>query len=298
MTDRLKNALQADAAAVESRLLSLYPSTDDPDIGLIYRAEKYSLMAGGKRIRPFLTLEFCRAFGGKNDGLALAFAASVELVHTFSLIHDDLPCMDNDDLRRGKPTSHRVFGEDVALQVGDSMCIRAFETILGCGLADADTLLRGALALSRAAGSGGMVGGQITDMRGEKEKFDFDTLRKLHAMKTGAMIRVSAELGCIAAGLRPGCAEYADAIGYAENIGLAFQIVDDILDVTADSAVLGKNTGSDSENGKTTFLSFMDIGEAREYAGRVTGDAVAAIKKYPSCDILADLALWLLERGS
>lgn len=302
MTDRLKTALSRDAEAVEKKLLSLYPETADPDIALIQKAEKYSLMAGGKRIRPFLVLEFCRAFSGEPDGTdtdaALAFAAAVEQVHTFSLIHDDLPCMDDDDLRRGRPTSHKVFGEAVALQTGDSMCIRAFETILGSGSADPETLARAALALSRAAGGNGMVGGQVTDMRGEREQFDFDTLLKLHSLKTGAMIRVSAKLGCIAAGIPEGDERMAAADRFAAGTGLAFQIIDDVLDVTSDAAALGKNTGSDSENGKTTFLSFMSVEEARAYAKKVTDEAKAAISGYPQCGILCELADWLLERSN
>jgi geranylgeranyl pyrophosphate synthase len=305
MTDRLGAALAADAAAVGSKLLSLYPETADPDIGLVYRAEKYSLMAGGKRIRPFLVMETAKAFSGGASperreaigGTALCFAAAVEMMHTFSLIHDDLPCMDDDDLRRGRPTSHKAFGEAVALLAGDSLAIRPFLTIMNCPTASDTEARRAAAALAAAAGSDGMIGGQVTDMRGETEKLDFDTLLKLHSLKTGAMIKVSCALGCIAAGLADGDPAFRAAQSYAAGIGLAFQIVDDVLDATADPAALGKNAGSDAKNGKTTFLSFMDISDARGYARRVTSDAVAALDGFGGCELLRDLAGWLLERS-
>ena len=295
MMRTLKQAMADNCAAVEEKLLTLFPDTSDPDIGLLYSAQKYSLMAGGKRIRPFIVTEVCRMFGG-NDEAALTFGAGIELLHTFSLIHDDMPCMDNDDFRRGRPTSHKVFGEAIALQTGDAMCIKAFETILGCPGISAESARDAAYELAVSSGSLGMVGGQITDMRGESEKFDFDTLLKLHSMKTGALIRLSAKLGCIAAGIGRDDGRYVACTEYASYIGLAFQIVDDILDAVSDEATLGKSVGSDKESGKTTFLSFMSVGEARGYASDVTEKAKKALSGIEGAEMLLELADFLLTR--
>lgn len=296
MSRNLKQALAEDCAAVEEKLLSLYPQSGDTDVALLYDAQKYSLMAGGKRIRPFIVMEVCRALGGDMNA-ALQFGAAIEQLHTFSLIHDDMPCMDNDDFRRGRPTSHKVYGEAVALQTGDAMCIKAFQTVLECPDVPAETAREAAYELAVSSGSLGMVGGQVTDMRGEREQFDFDTLLKLHSMKTGALIRLSAKLGCIAAGIGREDERYKACVEYASGIGLAFQIVDDILDATSDAQTLGKSVGSDRESGKTTFLSFMGIDEARAYATLVTDKAKAAIAGMEGFEILLELADFLLTRN-
>ena len=267
-------------------------NNEDGDIKYVYDAMQYSFFAGGKRIRPFLVLEFCRMFGG-NMKIAQDFAVAIEMVHTYSLIHDDLPCMDNDDYRRGKLTNHKVFGDAVATLAGDALLTYAFEVIAGSG-ADNAQIAEAVLKLANGAGAQGMIGGQIIDMRAEKEKIGYETLLKLHSKKTGALICLSAELGCIAAGA---CDENREkALQYARNIGLCFQIIDDILDVTGDFETLGKKTGSDTENSKTTFLSFMSVEDATAYAEKLTNDAISAIDGLNRCENLIGLAKFLLTR--
>ena len=289
----LQLVMDRDATMTEDALKKYY--TDDEDIQILLDAERYSLFAGGKRIRPLLTLEFCRLFGGE-DGAALPFACAVEMIHTYSLIHDDLPCMDNDDMRRGKPTNHKVFGETNTLLAGDSLLTGAFEAAASNTVAGAEISAKAVAYLANCAGRYGMVGGQIMDLEGEKKKLTLDQLLKLHSMKTGALICAASVMGALAAGVAftDPCME--DVITYAENIGLAFQIVDDILDQTGDSALLGKNVGSDAANEKNTFLSFYTVEEAQFYADRLTHDAVTAIRKYPGSETLCALAEWLATR--
>ena len=290
----VRAALAANAAAVEEKLASYYPVSADPDISLCREAEKYSLLAGGKRIRPFLVTEFCRLFRGNGEA-ALCFACGIEMMHTFSLIHDDLPCMDDDDLRRGRPTSHVRFGEATALLCGDALSIRAFDAILGAPC-DASARVRAARALAAAAGADGMIAGQLTDLRGETERLDFETLHKLHGQKTGAMIRLGARLGCIAAGLPDESEAFRAADLYAAKIGLVFQIIDDILDVTSDAATMGKSVGGDAVDHKTTFMTYMSPAEAYAYAEKLTDEAKDAIRSYPGSELLLDLADYLLTR--
>lgn len=268
---------------------------EDKDIKTVTDSMRYSLLSGGKRIRPFLTLEFCRLFGGHNDA-SLSFAAAIEFIHTFSLIHDDLPCMDDDEMRRGKPTNHMVYGEATALLAGDALALHAFGMITENEKASAFARLNAVSVLSKASADMGMVGGQIIDMYGEENKLTFDVLLKLHSLKTGALIRASAVLGCLAADIPLNDERMTSAITYSENIGLAFQIIDDILDKEGNEALLGKPIGSDGENGKTTFLSFMSVEEARKYALDLTEKAKKAIEKYPGSETLIALADYLLYR--
>jgi geranylgeranyl diphosphate synthase type II len=234
-------------------------------------------------------------FGGEDEA-ALPFACAVEMVHTYSLIHDDLPCMDNDDMRRGKPTNHKVFGETNALLAGDSLLTGAFEAAASNVAAGAEISAKAVAYLANCAGRYGMVGGQIMDLEGEHKKLTLDQLLKLHSMKTGALISAASVMGALAAGVSFSDPCMEDVITYAENIGLAFQIVDDILDQTGDSATLGKNVGSDAANEKNTFLSFYTVEEAQFYADRLTSEAVAAIRKYPNSETLCTLAEWLATR--
>lgn len=295
MNDLLKDALLSNSLAIDKRINEIYGDFDDPDTSEVRKAELYSLTAGGKRIRAFLVNEFCRACGGDASD-SLDFAVAIEMMHTFSLIHDDLPCMDNDDMRRGKPTSHKVFGEATALLAGDSLVIRSLMTAADNSRVPRNAALEAVRLICNAVSSEGMIGGQIIDMRGESEKLDFDTLLKLHRKKTGDLIIVSAKLGCLAAGVTPDDDRFEAATRYAEKIGLAFQIVDDILDVTADPTVLGKNTGSDTSSNKTTFLSFMTIEEARQYASKLTSEAKAALACFEHAEVLHALADYLLIR--
>lgn len=295
MNDMLSSALSRNSAAIDEAIERLYSSFTDEDTKEVRKAELYSLTAGGKRIRAFLVNEFCRACGG-DFASSLDFALAIEMMHTFSLIHDDLPCMDDDDLRRGKPTSHKVFGEATALLAGDSLAIRSIHTAANNVHVSPETALAAAKVLADAACSEGMIGGQIIDMRGETEDLDFDTLLKLHRKKTGALIIASAKLGCLAAGIKPSDKLFVCAERYAERIGLTFQIIDDILDVTSDVSVLGKNVGVDSTRHKTTFLSFMNVEQAREYAMSLTEEAKTALEGFDDPSLLLALADYLLIR--
>lgn len=295
MNDLLKEALSSNSQAIDARINEIYRTFDDPDTREVREAELYSLTAGGKRIRAFLVNEFCRACGG-NIADSLDFAVAIEMMHTFSLIHDDLPCMDNDDMRRGKPTSHKVFGEATALLAGDSLVIRSLMTAANNQQVPCNISLRAVNLICNAVSSEGMIGGQIIDMRGEREVLDFETLLKLHRKKTGEVIIVSAMLGCLAAGVDSDDAKFNAAVRYAEKIGLTFQIIDDILDVIADPAVLGKNVGSDASENKTTFMSFMSVDEARQYAAKLTTEAKEALACFEHADLLYALADYLLVR--
>lgn len=287
----IEAALCASAEKVASALRRCYPADAEKDT--LYNAELYSLMAGGKRIRPFLTLEFCRLFGGSEEA-AMPFACAVEMMHTFSLIHDDLPCMDNDDLRRGRPTSHKMFGEATALLAGDSLELRAVKTaLLNVQVSPLDSR-RAATVLADCAGK--MIEGQVMDMAAEREAISMEQLLTLQSQKTGALMEVSAAMGCIAAGIEDDAPEMNDAVLYAGRIGLAFQIIDDILDAQSTAEELGKSVGSDARDGKTTFLSFMSADEARSYARRVTDAAIDAVAGYHGSETLVALAEWLLTR--
>ena len=287
--------LKENAALVE-KALAAYLAENDADFAEELDAERYALLSRAKRVRPTLVLEFCRLFGGK-DAAALPFACAVEMVHTYSLIHDDLPCMDDDDLRRGRPTCHKVYGEATALLAGDGLLTRAFGVIASSKEVSGDIVRDAVGVLSRAAGSFGMIGGQVMDLAGEHQKLPLDTLKKLHAHKTGAMIEVSATLGCLAAGLSLDDPRTAAAKRFARGVGLAFQIVDDVLDVTADAALLGKPIGSDAENEKTTFLSYYTVNEALEYARAVTNEAKEALAGLPQTAFLTGLADYLVSRN-
>ena len=289
----LELLMNRDATMTEDALRKYY--AEDEDIRVLLDAERYSLFAGGKRIRPLLTLEFCRMFGGE-DAAALPFACAVEMIHTYSLIHDDLPCMDDDEMRRGKPTNHKVFGESTALLAGDSLLTGAFEAAASNTEVGADVAAKAVAYLASCAGRYGMVGGQIMDLEGEKKKLTLDQLLKLHSLKTGALISAASVLGALAAGVELTDPRMEDVVTYAENIGLAFQIVDDILDRTGDSAELGKNVGVDAEHEKNTFLSFFTVEEAQFYADRLTREAINAIRKYRDSDALCTLAEWLATR--
>ncbi len=295
MNKELTKAFEENYSAVDGTVEKIYGALSDPDTEEVRKAELYSLTAGGKRIRAFLVNEFCYVCGGLFEACA-PYAAAIEMMHTFSLIHDDLPCMDNDDMRRGKPTSHKVFGEATALLAGDSLAVRAFLTIAENEKVYPEYNLEAVRVLAEAVCSEGMIGGQIIDLRGEREALDFDTLLKLHAKKTGALIIASAKLGCIAAGLDDTDPRYKAAEEYASSIGLAFQIVDDILDATSSLEQLGKNVGVDKDRNKTTFLSFMSIEDARKYAHKLTERAKASLAVFNDCDKLCELADYLLTR--
>lgn len=256
-------------------------------------AMTYSLTAGGKRIRPALTLAFCRACGGDWEK-ALPLACALEMIHTYSLIHDDLPCMDNDDMRRGKPSCHKAFGEDTALLAGDGLLTAAFQTILSADL-PAETIRQAGLVLARAAGPAGMIGGQVMDLANEGRTVDAARLRETDMLKTGALIRAAAAMGCIAAGAPAELRKAADR--YAADIGLAFQILDDILDTVGDPAALGKAVGSDAANDKSTYVTLLGLEGAKAEAERLRASAVEALAAFgPEADALRELAGLLAGR--
>lgn len=258
------------------------------------KAMAYSLSNGGKRIRPLLTLEFCRLCGGDYKK-AIPFALGAEMIHTYSLIHDDLPCMDDDDMRRGKPSSHKVFGEANALLAGDALLTLAFETVLSAEDVSAEAKVKAALELAKAAGCSGMIAGQVMDLANEGKSAPLDDIKKTDRLKTGEMIRVSCVMGCIAAGADEEKIRAAEI--YSGNIGLAFQIVDDILDVTSDAETLGKPIGSDSENEKSTYVSLLGLEKSAEYAAELTKDAKNALDIFgDEGDFLAMLADMLAGR--
>ncbi len=301
MTD-IKKKMAEVAAEVEASL-SEYVKADGNLYDIIYDAMRYSLLGGGKRIRPFIVLEFA-ALAAREAGLdieyakkaAMPYACALEMIHTYSLIHDDLPCMDNDDLRRGKPTCHIKFGEANGLLAGDGLLTLAFGIAAKNTFADFKANCEAVALISDCAGAGGMIGGQILDLIGETQAFDLPTLEKLQSLKTGELIRCAALIGCLAGGgserLKVAAAEYS------LGIGRAFQVIDDILDATGDEKLLGKPIGSDEEKGKTTFLTFLTVDEARKYAVGLTERAKEAISPFAGCETLLALADYLLYRKS
>lgn len=253
----------------------------------------YSVSAGGKRIRPVLALEFCRVCGGNEDN-ALCAACALEMIHTFSLIHDDLPCMDDDDMRRGKPSCHKVYGEAASLLAGDALLNMAYEVICG-GNNTAEVKLAFVSELSAAAGVNGMIGGQVIDTL-----YDGDITEKLlldmYDMKTGALLKAACRMGCIAAGADKELLSHADR--YAERLGLAFQIKDDILDVYGDERLLGKPVGSDEKSGKITYASLNGLEKSRKTAERLTNEALEELDCFRDNEFLRELTMYLLKRES
>jgi len=251
---------------------------------------RYSLLAGGKRVRPVLVLEFCRICGG-DWKKALPFAAALEMIHTYSLIHDDLPCMDNDDYRRGRLTNHKVYGEACAVLAGDGLLTAAFETAVKADL-PAVALADAVRVLSFCAGEAGMVGGQILDLEGEQKTCTAEEIHLIHKLKTGALISAGCQLGVIAAG---GSSEQLEAARqYASGIGLAFQLRDDILDVTGDAAKLGKKTGMDVN--KNTFVKLYGLERCEEMVKEETDSAISALAAFPDAAFLTELANYLAGR--
>lgn len=265
----------------------------------VYEAMRYSLMAGGKRIRPILCVAVAEMLGG-NVEEAIKAACAIECIHTYSLIHDDLPCMDNDDLRRGKPTCHKVFPENIALLAGDGLLNMAFE-ILSSNSINIDDSVRIKLirALSKASGTEGMIGGQVIDLEGEnKTDMTLDKLINMHAHKTGALIQVSTEMGCILGNISDSGSLKFDYIhDFSSRVGLTFQIKDDILDVIGNRASLGKNIGSDAESGKNTFVTILGLSNAEEYLESLTNEALSALDYFgEDAWFLRELGIALLRR--
>lgn len=263
---------------------------------VVAEAMKYSIENGGKRIRPILTLEFCRLCGGSAED-ALPFACAVEMIHTYSLIHDDLPCMDDDDMRRGKPSCHIRFKENFALLAGDALLTHAFSSALSCDFAKREPLrtIKALSLLAEGAGNMGMIAGQVTDLQSEGKEISSDTLEMMDKLKTGALIRASAGMGVVVAGGSDEQLEKAQL--YASKLGHAFQVVDDILDVIGDEESLGKPIGSDAASGKSTYVSLLGLEMSRIYAGKLTDEALSALEFFgEESEYLKQLSQKLLSR--
>lgn len=289
----LKQYMDTVAKDVE-KLLAADLESDDPSVDVIWESMRYSALAGGKRLRPFLCVATAEMLHGDRRA-ALFFGAALEMIHTYSLIHDDLPCMDNDDLRRGKPTCHKVYGDATALLAGDALLTEAFSLIAHAGFLSAEDRVSAISILTEACGNSGMIGGQVMDMRAEQEEISIDELHKLHSLKTGALIVAAARLGLLAAHVDDPEVQ-SRAVAYAGNVGMAFQIVDDWLDVYGEEELLGKPIGSDSQQSKTTFMSFFDKDEAMSYAGWLTDRAIESIVPIQGSEMLQELARTLLNR--
>lgn len=264
---------------------------------VIFDSMRYSVENGGKRVRPLLTLLFCDACGG-DVKKALPVAEAVEYIHTYSLIHDDLPCMDNDDFRRGKPSNHKVYGEAFALLAGDGLLTAAFERITDlhkAGLYSADVAVNAIYTLSHLAGSRGMIGGQVIDLINEDNAdADIDSLMLMDNLKTGALIEAACVMGCIVAEADE--AKKKAAAEFAKKIGLAFQIKDDILDVTGTLEKLGKMVGSDEQNGKSTYVTLLGVDKCQELVDKLTEEAMSALEAFDDNEALKEYAEYLSKR--
>ena len=278
----------------EAEIDRLLPLNDYP-YNEVLKAGRYSLLLGGKRIRPIITAEFCKLNGGKSE-YSHNFAVALEMIHTYSLIHDDLPCMDNDDLRRGQPSCHKAFGEDTALLAGDTLLTEAFNVISKANL-PSDRIVKATRCLSYYAGLHGMIGGQVLDLQFEKSNPTAEQLIDMYKRKTSGLLIAAALLGLIAAGKTDEEA-FNNAKNYASDLGVAFQIIDDILDCTADEAVLGKPVGSDEKNNKTTFVTLFGLEKAKEYAMQFTQSALDSLEKFEGDKTnLIALTEYLLKRN-
>lgn len=278
---------------IENRIDQLLSESDCP-YNEVVKASRYSLKLGGKRIRPILMMEFCRALGG-NEADVLDFAIALEMIHTYSLIHDDLPCMDNDDMRRGKPSCHKAFSEDMALLAGDALLTEAFYVVSNAKVDDS-IKVKAISVLSQMAGYSGMLGGQVIDLSFVQNPPDIDGLIDMYARKTGCLLRAATTIGAITANASLQTVENADI--FAQKVGLAFQIIDDILDVVADPELLGKPVGSDDKNQKTTFVSLLGLEGAKNKAKILTDEALEILDGFEGdFENIKHITRYLLERN-
>ena len=268
--------------------------TSDKDYRRVTEAMLYSLSIGGKRIRPILMLEFYKLCGGKSEGI-YNFAIALEMIHTYSLIHDDLPCMDDDDFRRGKPACHKVYGEGLAVLAGDALLTEAFNYAAKTKDVKPENVIKALAILAESSGVNGMIGGQVMDTDDRNNLTDINSLKKMHTLKTGALIKCAAKIGCILADKEDMCI-FAEK--FAENIGLAFQIVDDMLDVCGDQKLLGKPIHSDQKNGKETFISLLGFEKCKETVDKLTTEALEELKNFNgNTEFISELALFLASRN-
>lgn len=286
----LNNYIKTQAEKIDNRLeyhLNLFNKS------VVTDAMTYSVKNGGKRIRPFLALEFSKACGGDFDA-ALDFGCAIEMIHTYSLIHDDLPCMDNDDMRRGKPSCHIAFGEDNALLAGDALLTYAFKLITLANNIPATNIVNAVKLLSEY--SNGMIDGQVLDLQFEKTKPTVDDVLTMYKLKTGCLLMASCQLGCLTSDNWSENIINA-AFEYAKNLGLAFQIMDDILDITSDEATLGKPVGSDEKNEKSTIVKYFGLEKAKEMVDDYTKKAIDALDGIDGdTSVLKEFALYMANR--
>ena len=290
----IKERLKEYAETVDKYLDEYLPVKDNPQ-KIIYEAMRYSVFAGGKRLRPALMMGACEMCGGNTEDV-MPFACAMEMIHTYSLIHDDLPAMDNDDLRRGRPTSHIKYGEAIAILAGDALLNRAFE-VTSSAKGGAQRILKAISILSASSGTEGMIGGQVIDMECEGKEITLDELRLMHSGKTGAIIRSSCVIGALMGGGSD--EEIAAADEFAKNLGIAFQIQDDILDVEGTEEELGKPIGSDAEENKNTYVSLLGIEKAKELMIEYSEKAKDALSPFgDKAEFLIGLTDYLTARRS
>jgi len=277
-----------------NKYLNKYLEEKDNPQATIYKAMNYSLHAGGKRIRPVIALA-CAELLDADTEKVMPFACAIEMIHTYSLIHDDLPCMDDDDLRRGKPTNHKVYGEGMATLAGDGLLNLAYETILKQSQVSPNMTLAAMAIIAESAGTEGMIGGQVIDLESEGKEIDAITLMSMHMHKTAALIMASARVGALLGG--GGREDLIDLEEFARYLGIAFQIKDDILDVESNSEILGKTVGKDAENNKSTFVTIYGIEQSKKMLEDYTEKAIEVLSKYgQKAEFLIELSKFLLDR--
>lgn len=291
----MKEQLKKYINMIDKQLDQYLAPKDNPQ-AIIYEAMRYSVFAGGKRLRPVLMLLVCEMCGGDINEV-MPFACALEMIHTYSLIHDDLPAMDNDDLRRGKPTSHKKFGEATAILAGDALLNKAFEVVSQYDGKNTDRAMKAMNILAVSSGTEGMIGGQIVDMQNEGREITLDELRYLHLNKTGAIIRSACVIGAVMSGADSDAINAVDE--FSKNLGIAFQIQDDILDVTGTEAELGKPIGSDAEEGKNTYVSLLGLQKSEQMAEEYSQKAKNALDAFgEKAEILRQLTDYLTDRRS
>ena len=276
---------------VNDAVIEMLPSADEGQNDVV-RAMRYSLANGGKRLRPIFTLEFCKMCGGDVEK-AIPLACAVEYIHTYSLIHDDLPCMDDDDMRRGNPSCHKMYGEATALLAGDALLTHAFDLVTSADI-DGEAAAQAVSLLAQNAGVGGMIGGQVLDLKYETGTPSLTDVLTVYKLKTGALIAAACIMGCIAAGASSEQIEAASK--YAYYLGIAFQIKDDLLDIYGDEAKIGKPIGSDENNDKSTYVTLTSAKKAEEDVANLTASAIGELAKFNDNEFLTELSRYLINR--
>jgi geranylgeranyl diphosphate synthase type II len=292
-TPDMKKTMNEYLNIINEAIITNLPENDEVQRDVV-RAMRYSLINGGKRLRPILVLEFCKMCGGDYRD-AIPLACAIEYIHTYSLIHDDLPCMDDDDMRRGNPSCHIVFGQATALLAGDALLTHAFELIADSDLSD-DKKVKAVSLLAQNAGVGGMIGGQALDLRYENIEASVTDILTIHKLKTGALISAACILGCIAAGADSKQIEAASR--YAYYLGIAFQIKDDLLDIEGDEEELGKPVGSDAKNDKTTYVTLVGEKKAEKDVKKLTQSALKQLEIFKNKDFIILLSDYLVSRNN